>query len=413
MLKVCKFSIAMLFINLYVIYTITGRYIPMGTLVFGMLACIAMLIDIYTEKSNTKYFARINTEMITLTAFLVFAYVTSPFALDMTTTIDGCFEFLQKLMMLFVMYYICCKDNSLDFPAKLFLFIAVATGLYTLVTGGVVNNEELRQVSDRVSLSANVSENALGNIMVLGSFCAMYLYKGRHWYSLSILVGLLSLFVVIIAKTGSRKSIIAIIILLGMYLLFSPKDRKMTVKSIVAAVSVMIVLIVGLNIFYPTLEQSALYERLFDADTSAKANASNEGRKQFYVYAWNDFLSAPFTGLGLKGYAFKHGSYTHSAYAEVLACTGIFGTILYFISYIKTTIKLYHNSKDKSITGEDKRNCILIMCFFIVFLYIGIGIGHLYDNVSMVELGIFFAAGSIYGCDTVTKKKRRLKKTYG
>lgn len=406
-LKLCKFSVTMLFANLYVIYTITGSYIPSGTLIFGALAFVTMLIDLFTDKDSNNCFSQISTETITLIAFLAFAFITAPMALNMSTAIKGTSDVLQKMMMLFVIYYISCKDKSLDFVVKLFLVIALIAGSYVLITGGVVSNEEFREVSDRVSLSENVSENALGNIMLLGAFCALYLYKGSHWYSLSLLTGVLGLFVFVIAMTGSRKSILGIILLIVMYFLFAPKDQKITVKSIVAMAAFIVVVLIILIIMYPTLVQSALYERLFDETTSAKANASNEGRKQFYVYAWQDFRSEPVTGLGMKCYSYKHGSYTHSAYAEVLACTGFVGTVLYFISYFITAKKIWRNYREID-NSQFKSKCALILSMFIVFLYIGIGIGHLYDNISMVELGIFMAAGSILSTDVLAKEKEKI-----
>ena len=406
-LKLCKFSVTMLFANLYVIYTITGSYIPSGTLIFGALAFVTMLIDLFTDKDSNNCFSQISTETITLIAFLAFAFITAPMALNMSTAIKGTSDVLQKMMMLFVIYYISCKDKSLDFVVKLFLVIALIAAIYILLTGGKVRNEELRDISDRVALSDNVSINSLGNIMVLGSFCAIYLYKGTYWYSLSLLTGILGMFVLVIALTGSRKSILGIILLLVMFFLFSPKDKTITVKSLVAMVAFIIVIIILLIVLYPTLVQSALYERLFDETTSIKAKASSDGRQRFYVYAWEDFRSEPITGLGMKCFVYKHGSYTHSAYAEVLACTGFVGTVLYFISYFITAKKIWRNYREID-NSQFKSKCALILSMFIVFLYIGIGIGHLYDNISMVELGIFMAAGSIFSTDVLAKEKEKI-----
>ena len=78
---------------------------------------------------------------------------------------------------------------------------------------------------------------------------------------------------------------------------------------------------------------------------------------------------------------------------EVLAGTGVVGVVLYFTSYIRTFFKLWKNMWDKSQEFFAVRQSRLVFSFFIVFLYIGIGIGHLYDNLSMLELGMFMAAG--------------------
>ena len=61
----------------------------------------------------------------------------------------------------------------------------------------------------------------------------------------------------------------------------------------------------------------------------------------------------------------------------------------------------YGKRCDKTQTFFELRQSRLVFCFFIVFLYIGLGIGHLYDNLSMLELGMFMAAG----CGIIEKEK--------
>ena len=157
-------------------------------------------------------------------------------------------------------------------------------------------------VSERLSLSENISINSTGNLMVLGAFCALYLYEGKRWYSFTMLVGIVALFAFIIALTGSRKSIFALLILIVLFTILTPKKNlEFTARSIIS----MIVLFVLIYVLYtrvaPLLSETSLYARLFDERVSAHANASNEGRLLFYQYAWNDFMTNPFSGLGIGG----------------------------------------------------------------------------------------------------------------
>lgn len=385
MLKLCKFSLSMLFINLYIIFALTGNYIPYGTLIFGIGSGLFMILDALSS-GDIRYFADIRPEMYTLIGFAVWVFVCAPLALNMSASLTGAVNFLQKLIFVFVIFYICRKDGSLKFVAILFLVIAISAALIMIFMQGIG--------SKRMQLSENISINSTGNLMVLGTFCALYLYKGEKWYSFSILFGAISLFLFIIALTGSRKSLFAVMILIALYFVIMPKKPfVITAKSFFGFLILAVLVYILFVKVAPMLSDTSLYARLFDERISEKANNSNEGRLLFYQFAWNDFEANPIVGLGIEGYLVKHGSYTHSAYMEVLACTGILGTVLYFTSYVRTFSKLWKKAWNKTDAFFDLRNNRLVFCFFIVFLYIGLGIGHIYDNLSMLELGMFIAAG--------------------
>lgn len=385
MLKLCKFSLSMLFINLYIIFALTGNYIPYGTLIFGLGSGLFMILDALNS-GDFRYFSDIKPEMYTLICFTIWVFVTAPLAFNSSASLTGAANFLQKLVFVFVIYYICRKDGSLKFVAILFLVIAISAALIMIFMQGIG--------SKRMQLSENISINSTGNLMVLGTFCALYLYKGEKWYSFSALIGAISLFLFIIALTGSRKSFFAVMILIALFAVIMPKKPfVITAKSFFSFIVLAVLVYILFVKVTPMLSDTSLYARLFDERVSTHANESNEGRILLYQYAWNDFEANPIVGLGIEGYVSKHGSYTHSAYMEVLACTGVLGAILYFTSYVRTLGKLWKKMLDKTVDFFTLRKNRLVFCFFIVFLYIGLGIGHIYDNLSMLKLGMFIAAG--------------------
>ena len=393
-LKLCKFSVAMLFINLYVIYTLTGSHIPNGTLIFGVSSGVFMVLDALTT-SDYKLFGDIRPEMVTLVLFLLWAIITAPMAINASVAVNASVNFLQKLVFVFVIYYICRKDNSLNFTVVLFLSIALFAAILTVLMYG--------EIEKRVELSDNIGENALGNLMVLGSFCVLYLYKGNKWYSFSIVVGTIALFFFVIALTGSRKSLVALVTMIVMYVIVMPKKPiSFSAKSFFSLIFLLVLAYFLFTEVAPKFYHTSLYNRLFDERVSAKANTANEFRKSLYETAWYEFKHNFLLGIGLGNFNFEHGSYTHSAYAEVLVSTGIVGTVLYFTSYVCSFVKLWKNMLDKSVVFLSLRRNRLVFCFFIVFLYIGIGIGHLYDNISMLELGMFMAAG----CGLMEKERK-------
>lgn len=385
LLKFCKFSVAMLFFNLYIYFTLTGNYIPNGTTIFGLASVAFMLLDALNS-GDYKLFLDIRPEFFTLIAFTIWCFLMTPLALSTSVSLKAATDFLQKMLFVFVVYYICRKDGSLRFITILFLAISIVAALISLSMYGVV--------SDRLSLSENISINSTGNLMVLGTFCTLYLHKGKRWYSFTLLVGLIVLFAFIIALTGSRKSIFAVMILIGLYIIIAPKKPLVfTAQSFFSMIFLLVLVYILYTRVAPMISDTSLYARLFDEQVSQHAYASNEGRIRFYELGWLDFIQNPISGLGINGFQVRHGNYSHSAYIEVLSGTGIIGAVLYFTSYVSSFVKLWKKMRDKTQTFFELRQCRLIFVFFIVFLYIGIGIGHLYDNLSMLELGMFIAAG--------------------
>ena len=159
-LKICKASFAMVMINYYVIYTIRGSYISHGTVLFTMLTLFFLLYDM----GSSGGYIYIPKEIKSLILFFIWILITAPFAISRGTAISGCIDFAQKLIYLITVFYICYKDGSIQFPAKLFFVIAIITSFVILLRG--IN------FGVRLELSGNVSENAYGNLLVFGVFCA-------------------------------------------------------------------------------------------------------------------------------------------------------------------------------------------------------------------------------------------------
>ena len=115
---------------------------------------------------------------------------------------------------------------------------------------------------------------------------------------------------------------------------------------------------------------------------------SNNSRLSLYKTGWKLFKDNILFGIGFGQYKVVAGYnlYSHSTYIESLSCLGLFGSILYFVPYIKLMF-FYINSVINRELNSDKRISIML---FVVLLFLGIGMIHFYELSVMIALSTLF-----------------------
>ena len=383
MLKICKFGISMLYVNLYLIYSSFGRYIPYGTLVFGGIAVASAVFLI--KDYGIYLFDEIRNEIISMTLFIFVCFVGAILvAYSSSTALSALAGVGERFVFLLIIFLICKIENNCDFPVKLCASLGICAAIIVLTN----NNRTI----NRVSLSSNVSENALGNLMVLGIFCVVYLLFTKHMGIFSVILAFLScatMFYVVLL-TGSRKSFFAIFLLgvvfLGLYILNHDRNSSINSLSVLLLVTIVLLLYYYRNTLFNLASNTSMYNRMYGTK-ALQALDSDEGRRYLYERAWDHFLESPLLGIGLNNFLFLHGSYTHSTYAEIVCGTGILGFLTYFYQYICISAKLFRRRYE----GKYEPVFHLVTAFFVVYCFIGVGIGQMYDNISTMELSIIYA----------------------
>jgi O-antigen ligase len=92
-------------------------------------------------------------------------------------------------------------------------------------------------------------------------------------------------------------------------------------------------------------------------------------------------------GIGNYAIVSGFGTYSHSTYAEAISCTGILGSLLYFCGYIiigyKLVSKFFH-----SHDAYAKARAFSYIGFFIVLIFLGIGVIHFDSLTSTFAFGL-------------------------
>jgi len=390
-LGVAKAALYGLFLNYYCYYVINGVFIPRGTVLFFGLACLCVGADILQRGR-----VHIDTEIKCWIAYAVLALLTSAIVLINSSNmgyISDIGKYIQRTMIIFMVAYICERDNSIKFGLRLMAVTAVGLAIAVLSVIGDI------QLKLDLTSGANLSQNDAGSILAFGCFAVAFGWGRRSRSSLLLfslktagIIGCLT----VIFLTGSRKSIIAVAMMVALLILLCFRDYlvKLNFKRffVVLIVGIVAYLVISETLF-PYAEQTSLYRRLFGLETDITVD-SDALRVDLYLWALEDFISHPFLGLGFNQFVNYHGNYTHSTYAEPLACSGLIG-LLYLYPYyliVKKQIYLIRASKRGSYARLKQKEIFVYLC---MVLWIAVGIPFMYKDAPCILLGTFIASQTI------------------
>lgn len=382
-IDISKLAIYGIFLNYYCYNILTGSFIPMGTYLFYGVAIIGVMITAANEPIKLDF------EIKCWVWYGISSLLTIMLAASVSHVIDGLFKYFQRTLLIILITYICEHEKSIIFAIRSLAVTAVACAGASLL--GM--NDYSQKLT--VESGANISTNDIGSIMAFGCFAILFAFgtgENKKTYKVLLKLGYILAAVSVIAIAGSRKSIVAILIMFALMFVFCWNDyfKKMTSLQFVSITLVSIVAIyVVSNYLLPYFEDTNLYARMFGRGVERTAK-SDESRIVLYQNALNDFIHHPLFGLGFNNYGYYHGNYTHSTYAEPLACSGIFG-LLYLIPYLHiliNQIKLSF-SKQEIYTKTNRVFQKEMLAFYIAFLFVGIGIPYLYKDIPCIVLAMY------------------------
>ena len=390
-LDVAKAALYGIFLNYYCYYVIQGAFIPMGTVLFFGTACLCVGMDILQRGR-----VHIGKEIKCWILYAILSLITTAIILIDSSDmgyISDIVKYVQRTLIIFMVAYICERENSVKFGLQLMAVTAVALAIAVL---SVLGSYQLKL---DITSGANLSQNDAGAILAFGCFAVPFAWgrKGKSSLLLTALktAGVITCLVVIFLS-GSRKSIIAVFIMLAVLLVlcFPDYGRKINFRKVLtlSIVGVAAYLFVSENLL-PYAEQTNLYTRMFGrgAETAAE---SDDGRMNLIYWALEDFLNHPFWGLGFNQFVDYHGNYTHCTYVEPLACSGLIG-LLYLYPYyliIRKQFYLIRISPRGSYARLKQKELFAYLC---MALFVAVGIPYMYKDAPCILLGTFIASQTI------------------
>lgn len=390
-LGVAKAALYGIFLNYYCYYTLRGSFIPGGTMLFLLIAGAAVGMDVLQQR-----YVHVGREVKCWIAYAILAFLTTgliTMGSSSTDFIGDIIKYVQRLLIIMMVAYICEREGSIRFGLRLMAVTAVASAIAVLA---VIDSIQLKL---DISSGANLSANDVGAIMAFGCFAVIFAW-GRREHSSLVLSSLKTIgtiiCLIVIFLTGSRKSIFAVLLMLGIFLVLCLPDygrqlnfRKLATITIVGVAAYLLII----DELLPYAEQTNLYARLFGRGAEG-ASDSNDDRMNLILLALEDFIAHPIFGLGFDQFVKRHGNYSHCTYVEPLACSGLIG-LLYLYPYyliIKKQLYLIVRNKRGSYARLKQKELFGYLC---MFLFVGVGIPYMYKDIPCILLGTFIASQAL------------------
>lgn len=311
--------------------------------------------------------------------------------------------YIENLVMMIFIIEISKYEKSNQFFLKSYTILSIIY-MINLIFMGVNKNGV-------ITISATSNPNGDGLIMLFGIFCILMILdmnKPLNFITSYISIGMLLYGIIL---TSSRKSFLSAIFLILMWLIFNfTNNFKLASFKQKIFVSFVIIGTLCLFIFYflPSILNSHVYARL----TTGFGYEGDQIRINMYSTAVGYFKSHIFFGIGFNQFRelSPWNTYSHSTYAEIISCTGVIGTILYFIPYliiIYNLILIYKDKKQPTIHNQ----AILYLILMILMLILATGVINFYDITCSMMFALMISFYYIQG-DKRNQSKCIYKKTY-
>ncbi len=290
--------------------------------------------------------------------------------------------YLSFLVLCLAIYNLCVSFGSTKWLTDIVLIANMVCALSVILFGEAYNNGI--QVKTMGPLN---NPNYLGISMLYGIFACLVRMDPKNWKETVFHYLIIGIFTYVIILSGSRSSLIGIVILLLTYMLLGIDVNHIRTRFNVRHIIYFITLVIAgcfiISYIVTDFINTAAFERLL----LLTREGGTSGRTNLYDIALELFISSPFIGIGYNNFATVSGMgyFSHSVYAETLACTGIIGCILWFAPYFTCANELIKLRK----SGFEKNNRWIALFVLIVFMGL-FGITY-YVLQSMVMFTVLFS----------------------
>jgi len=324
------------------------EYFMISNLVFVVLILL-MGIDIILSRRF-----KIPLAFFSFLPFTLFCYISSSWSYDVSGTLIRSETVLRLIIMMVIMcIYLYKTGRTLNyiygFAVAGVLVLFYVLSFYGLTGLRIALSEKVRIGTEIVNANTLAIFFAVSDIIFLQQYIST---KNR------ITIIPIIAFTTIIALTGSKKGFIDIVVGALLTLILADLGKTLTQrvrKWIVRVVLVVIIFTIvwRLPVFDLVRERiNSMFMVLGGA--SFKYDYSTWERQMMITAGLKQFLMTPILGIGIgaSGYITNqivmYSTYLHNNYVELLATSGIVGTLLYYLPVLRIAIKNWNFRKDSS-----------------------------------------------------------------
>ena len=365
---------------LYIIYTnwfSTGIFnSPIILYGLSFLSIMWLILDI----QHNRCLKKINDKIISMyIVYGIYAFVAGIFiAINKKYFSTQMFTYFANLLLYYEIYYISKKEKDTSWIEKGFEISAILALIQIYIF------PYADPLSGRLSLGPSSNANMVGVLFTVGIFFLVNNINKveKKFYARLILI---ILFLYGIVLTGSRKALLAGLVLTIIWVVTyfaSEVGKKMKVKSMFSIMLVLIGCIVVVKYISTEFINTDIYYR-FNLLISGKGSHM---RQDLYRDAFELWKNHILFGVGYCQFIFytatKHIS--HSTYMEILSCTGSIGFIIFFIPIINLGLRII---KKMILEKKEKTyNLLMLLAFFLIEIALGFGQEWIYYSIHMIMI---------------------------
>lgn len=318
---------------------------------YGAYVLLFFLVGIFIFQilaNGGKIRLKITKFHVWLIAFIFVGIISMINARSVTVAFERVIDIIEIFVMVSIFFFYFDKNDSVDRMLKLAMIVGYFVSFYTVAYYGIdyfiaVLASHLR--IDNEALNANTVGLCAAYSILINLY--FMLYKRKSIFDIAIIPAL-----IILASSGSRKALIALVLGgLFLYCIKNIDNRKIIntifrISIILVVVSIIGFFILQLPIFEETLKR--LEELVNGLMLGTQLDSSSEKRFDLVELGWDLFFTSPLTGVGLNNpqlytyFTYQiEGYYLHNNYIELLAGTGIAGVLTYYLFYIYIGLSLW------------------------------------------------------------------------
>ena len=330
---------------------------------------LAILFCFISLEGRTPYLGK--QQSIILRVFFLYAiyelFVSFFFSRSLSLSISSLTTVFEFLLVLYCVDMISNLEGNADWFMDIMRIVAIVCAAQAILFG-----KEFMNGVVVITMSNHNNPNALAFIMLFGIFTLVRNQK-KLFKHLVLNTILIVAFLFVIIRSGSRKCLISVLMLIVFFIIEyfqSIKGRKQIGNNQIFSM----ILVAGIAFAFYYVKNlysgSASYQRMIALETQDGVSS----RITLYREAFELFQRFPIFGVGfdqVKVWS-TSGLYSHSTYAEVLACGGIIGVLIFFVPILIEAANMLKYTLAEN-DPEIKYELVMLITGFLCELFLGIG----------------------------------------
>lgn len=313
----------------YILYTYVLNY----ALFYIPFFSFALLTGaVFFQLIQDNFRLRLDISMYILALFMIYVLVTGVLV---ARNFDQVTKSLVSLLEYVTVFYLVVRyiqtDGKPDFPMIAFIIQALVSVAFLIFRGSGFR---------RISIAETVNVNTIGVTLAFSIGFVLYLLivrkpKGIKWV---IDIGIIAMLMVGIMVTVSKKAILGAALLIGFWIVLCYHHTFARLKWIWKAIFFVGLIAVGVFVYSWYTSTYALQVEVFQRRMGEMyVGDSDQMRIALIKEGFSIFSSHPLFGVGFNNarYYTSMNAYTHCLYSESLACTGLFGTLIFAVVLIR------------------------------------------------------------------------------